>query len=117
MLRRIAMNSPLHGRLLADIPQPGSAEAFDTLLAQPGLRIERIVSHGHASPPGFWYDQTEDEWVMVLRGNAAIGFEDGREVELAAGDWVFLPAHCRHRVLRSAAPTVWLAVFAGADAA
>jgi cupin 2 domain-containing protein len=102
-----------HGHLLADIPPPGQAESFEQLLARPGLRIERIVSHGHASPPDFWYDQAEDEWVMVVAGSAAIGFEDGSEVELAAGDWLSLPAHCRHRVLRTAAPTVWLAVFAG----
>jgi cupin 2 domain-containing protein len=103
----------LRGHLLADLPLPGPTEVFDPLLAGPGLRIERIVSHGHASPPGFWYDQAEDEWVMVVAGRAAIGFADGSEVELAAGDWLSLPAHCRHRVLRTAAPTVWLAVFTG----
>jgi cupin 2 domain-containing protein len=89
------------------------AEAFELLLSRPGLSIERIVSHGHASPPDFWYDQDEDEWVMVVAGRAAIGFEDGREVELGPGDWLSLPAHCRHRVLRTATPTVWLAVYAG----
>ena len=102
-----------HGRLLAALPPPGPDEAFEALFSRPGLRIERIVSHGHASPPDHWYDQTEDEWVMVVEGRATIGFDDGREVELGAGDWLTLPAHCRHRVLRTAAPTVWLAVFAG----
>lgn len=102
-----------HGRLLAGLPPPGQDESFETLLSRPGLRIERIVSHGQASPPGFWYDQPEDEWVMVVDGRATLAFEDGRELDLAAGDWVTLPAHCRHRVVSTAAPTVWLAVFAG----
>ena len=106
------MTPARHGRLLAQLPPPGGAESFDALLARPGLRIERIVSHGHASPPGHWYDQAEDEWVMVVTGSATIGFEDGREVDLGPGDWLTLPAHCRHRVLRTAAPTVWVAVFA-----
>lgn len=108
------MSSLSHGRLLADLPPPGSAEAFESLLAWPGLKIERIVSRGTASPPDFWYDQAEDEWVMVVAGHATLGFEDGRELDLAPGDWISLPAHCRHRVLRTADPTVWLAVFADA---
>jgi cupin 2 domain-containing protein len=105
-----------HGQLLAQLPPPGPTEAFDRLLTRPGLRIERIVSHGHASPPDFWYDQPEDEWVLLLAGSASIGFEDGREMHLGPGDWLTLPAHCRHRVLRSASPTVWVAIFAGSGA-
>lgn len=100
------------GRLLANLPPPGPAEAFDLLLARPGLRIERIVSHGHVSPPDFWYDQPEDEWVLVVAGSATLGFEDGSEHHLGPGDWLTLPAHRRHRVLRTASPTVWIAVFA-----
>lgn len=102
-----------HGQLLAQIPSPGAEETFDLLVETPGIRIERIVSHGHASLPGFWYDQPEDEWVLVVSGSASIGFEDGTERHLGPGDWLALPAHCRHRVLRTATPTVWLAVFAG----
>jgi cupin 2 domain-containing protein len=100
------------GNLFASLPGPQAEESFDLLLARPGLRIERIVSHGQASPPDFWYDQAEDEWVLLVAGSAAIGFPDGREVALAPGDWLSLPARCRHRVLRTAAPSVWLAVFA-----
>lgn len=109
------MHPIAHGRLLAALPPPGADEAFELILSRPGLRIERIVSHGQASPPGFWYDQAEEEWVMVVEGHATIAFEDGRELELGAGDWVRLPARCRHRVARSASPTVWLAVFAGGE--
>lgn len=94
---------------------PGPAERFDDLLARPGLRIERIVSSGHASPPGFWYDQPHDEWVIVLKGAAGLVVEGAPERRLGAGDFVFLPARCRHRVAWTAdgEPTVWLAVHFG----
>ncbi len=98
------------GNVFAGLPAPGADEAFNTLLAHPCARVERIVSHGHASPPGFWYDQAEDEWVMLLAGSAALGFDDGTQRSLQPGDWVWLPAHCRHRVERSAPGTVWLAL-------
>jgi len=96
------------------------------------FRIERIVSRGHASPPGFWYDQPEHEWVMVLGGRAVLEVverEDGgagagegagggetiRRVEMGAGDHLVLPAHRRHRVAWTDpdGETTWLAVFWG----
>jgi len=102
--------------LFADIPAPLPAELLQTLFARPNMRIERIVSHGHASPEGFWYDQAEHEWVVVLRGAAHVLFErDGRRVELRPGDYLQIPAHERHRVEWTTAdePTIWLAVFYG----
>ncbi|MCW5697577.1 MAG: cupin domain-containing protein [Bauldia sp.] len=93
------------------------SETFSALFERPGVRVERIVSTGgHASPPGFWYDQAEDEWVLVLSGTARIAFDDGRELTLGPGDHVTLPAHQRHRVSWTdpATPTVWLAVFTAA---
>ena len=77
------------------------------------MRIERIVSHGHASPADFWYDQEEAEWVLLVQGSALLAFADGRETALEAGDYVHIPAHCRHRVVQTDPnmPTVWLAVF------
>ena len=98
--------------LFAEIPRNVSAE-LTTLLAQNAhVRIERIVSTGHASPAGFWYDQPEQEWVVVLRGAARLEFAD-RTLELVAGDHVLIPAHQRHRVAWTAPnePTIWLAVF------
>ncbi len=97
--------------LLADLPQPLPEELVTTLVQGAGVRIERIVSHGHASPPGFWYDQDQHEWVVVLRGAARLRFEDGI-VEMRAGDCVNIPAHTRHRVEWTAPdePTIWLAV-------
>jgi cupin 2 domain-containing protein len=91
-------------------------EVFDNLLKRPGVRIERIVSAGQASPPGcFWYDQHWDEWVLLLAGRAGLVIEGEAEATLTAGDYVFLPAHTRHRVAWTDAsgPTVWLAVHIG----
>lgn len=103
--------------LFQHLPDGGDpTEHIDTLIGRPGLRIERIVSTGQASQPGFWYDQAEHEWVLVLQGAARLTVErpDGvHAVHLAAGDSIELPAHCRHRVEHTQAhpPTVWLAVF------
>lgn len=101
---------PSHGNLLADLPPAGADEVFETMLALPGARIERIVSHGHASAEDFWYDQPQTEWVMVVQGEAVLAFADGREHPMRAGDWVTIPAHCRHRVASTGPATVWLAV-------
>lgn len=103
--------------LFRDLPvAPLAAESIDTLLARPGLRIERIVSTGQASPPGFWYDQPQHEWVVLLQGGARVTVEmphGARTVHLTRGDSLELPAHCRHRVEATQAepPTVWLALF------
>ena len=98
--------------LLSNVPARLDAERFDTLLARPGLRIERIVSTGQASPADFWYDQPQDEWVCVLAGAAAVLIEgEAAPRVLKAGDWLEIPAHVRHRVEWTDAdkPTVWLA--------
>lgn len=97
--------------LLRDLPLAGAEEHFQTLLGRPGLRIERIVSDGQVSPPGFWYDQADDEWVLLLQGEAELEYRDGRCQTLAAGDAVLIPAGCAHRVARTALRTVWLALF------
>jgi cupin 2 domain-containing protein len=92
------------------------AERFEELLRRPGLRIERIVSAGDASPPGFWYDQDWGEWVMLLAGAADL-LIDGETAprRLRPGDHVDLPPHTRHRVEWTSAqpPAVWLAVHYG----
>jgi len=102
------------GSLLTDLPSSGEDEQFDTVLAHPAARIERIVSLGHASPPGFWYDQPEDEWVLLAAGQAELVMAPQGEAEthflLTAGDWVLIPAHCRHRVEATSHDAVWLAV-------
>lgn len=83
------------------------------LLKRAGLRIERIVSTGQASPEGFWYNQPQDEWVVLLSGSAGLRFEcETEERKLKPGDWLQIPAHVRHRVewTDAATPSVWLAV-------
>ena len=104
------MNPPAN--LLDDLPRDRSTEQLETILAAPAVRVERIVSRGHASPPGFWYDQAEHEWVTVLAGAARLRFEDGGTAEMRAGDYVNIPAHRRHRVewTHPDEPTVWLAI-------
>lgn len=99
--------------LLNALPRQLPQEQFDALLTRPGLRIERIVSTGQASPPDHWYDQEEHEWVLVLQGAGRLAFEDGRELLLQPGDAIELPAHFKHRVAWTDPdqPTVWLAVF------
>lgn len=101
------------GNLFADIPIALPAELLTPLLATPHVRIERIVSRGHSSPPDFWYDQDDAEWVIVLQGSAAILFEgEPAPRTLRRGDHVEIAAHRRHRVVwtDAAEPTVWLAV-------
>lgn len=101
------------GHILADIPEQLPEELLTTLAQVAGVRIERIVSRGHASAPGFWYQQEEHEWVIVLSGGAVLRWEDGQEQALAPGDYVLIPAGVRHRVEGTLAgeDTVWLAVF------
>ncbi len=99
---------------LFQLPDPFPAgERFETLAQGGGARIERILSRGHASPPGFWYDQPEDEWVALLQGRACLRWQDGRALDLAPGDWILIPAGERHRVEWTSEnpPCVWLAVF------
>lgn len=99
--------------LFANIPIDLPAESLDTLVKADSIRIERIVSRGHASPNGFWYDQVQDEWVLLLSGAARLQFEDEPEArEMKVGDHVTIPAHARHRVewTTPREATVWLAV-------
>jgi cupin 2 domain-containing protein len=103
--------------LFTDLPAALPEELFSTLLQAPGVRIERIVSYGHQSPEGFWYDQPDHEWVLVLKGAARIQFEDST-VEMKPGDYLNIPAHKKHRVAWTTPdePTIWLAVHYGGGA-
>lgn len=102
------------GNLLAGpCPKPGDEETT-VLVESPDLRLERIHSCRAASPEGFWYDQEEHEWVLLLQGSASLEFEDepGRR-ELNRGDSLLIRAHRRHRLLATDPPpgSVWLALF------
>lgn len=98
--------------ILAGLPESPD-EIFETLLERPGIKIERIVSSGQATPAGEWYDQSRDEWVLLLSGSAGILIKGEKIARvLQAGDFLLLPAGCRHRVewTDSAVKSVWLAV-------
>lgn len=97
----------------SSIPEDLSREVFDEILVSGSVRIERIVSLGHTSPETGWYDQAENEWVLVLEGAGTLAFEDGLRVTLEKGDHLNIPAHTRHRVVWTDPdrPTIWLAVF------
>jgi cupin 2 domain-containing protein len=101
------------GKLSLEIPSPLRDEHCSTLTQGAGVRIERIVSRGHASAEGFWYDQDENEYVLVVSGGARLEIEGHGSIELQAGDWIDLPAHVRHRVAWTdpTVDTIWLAVF------
>jgi|SRR5690554_2461648 len=101
--------------ILADLPSTALAEEIVDVLARGAgaVKIERIVSYGHQTPPGEWYDQAQHEWVMVVQGKARLEFSDREPLAMQAGDHVLIPARCRHRVAWTTPhePTVWLAVF------
>ncbi len=105
----------MNNNLLDNLPAQLPAEQTDVLVTQGNVRIERIISTGHSSPDGFWYDQAEAEWVTLLSGQAQLQFEDGMVVDLVPGDHVCIAAHRKHRVQWTSdrEPTVWLAVFMG----
>jgi cupin 2 domain-containing protein len=99
--------------LLRELPDARAGEIVERLAGGGAVRIERIVSHGQPSPEGFWYDQDEAEFVVVLAGAARLVFADGETAALGPGDWLDIAAHRRHRIAWTdpATPTVWLAVF------
>ncbi len=102
------------GSIFSQIPGHLPEEIFETLAGSDRVGIERIVSCGHSSPEGFWYDQDRTEFVLVVQGSAGLRFENHeQEVVLNPGDWVEIPAHAKHRVewTEFGRKTVWLAVF------
>lgn len=104
-----------HGELTSRIPAALPEELIDILSDHGGVRIERIVSRGHTSPPDFWYDQEEHEFVLLVQGEARLDIEGRPALSLTAGTWVLLPAHTKHRVAFTPleVDTIWLAIFYG----
>ena len=99
--------------IFADIPKQLGEEFSEEILSSPNLRIERIVSEGQSSPEDFWYEQEENEWVIVLQGEAELEYEDGKKEFLKAGDYCNIPRGCKHRVSWTSndEQTIWLALF------
>ena len=101
------------GKLFDDLPKQLAEEHVRIVLEAPGLRLERIVSTGQATPAGQWYDQPQPEWVVLLTGSARLLIAGEAEPRrLAPGDWLLIPAHVRHRVEWTDPDrrTVWLAL-------
>ena len=100
--------------LFRNVPNRLSDELIQTLVDDKNVRIERIVSTGHVTKEDFWYDQDEQEWVVILKGEAKLSFKgDPEPIHLAVGDHLLIPAHQQHRVewTSQREPTVWLAIF------
>ena len=99
--------------IFSDVQKQTSDEALETILQAQKFKIERIISHGHATAEGEWYDQDKDEWVLVLKGNAGLLFEgDDETIAMKTGDYINIPAHRKHRVewTDPEEETVWLAI-------
>jgi len=104
---------PMKGTLLEDIPVELPEEIFETICLSDNVKIERIVSRGHASPTGFWYDQEKSEFILIVQGSAGLKFENERDIViLKTGDYLNIGAHVKHRVewTDPTCDTVWLAV-------
>lgn len=103
----------LHGHLFASVPAELPSELTEVLVRSRSIRIERIVSRGHATPDGSWYDQSEHEFVLLVSGEAGLEVEGHPIMRLLPGAYIDLPAHTRHRVTYTASDqdTVWLAIF------
>jgi cupin 2 domain-containing protein len=101
------------GNLFSNLPDQIDKEIFETIISSASFKIERIISKGHCSPEDYWYDQDTNEWVMVLKGSAGLRFEaDQKVVKMMPGDYINIPAHCKHRVewTDPDVETIWLAV-------
>jgi cupin 2 domain-containing protein len=109
----MGMGGASPGNIFTALPGDQTREVFEQILQLGEVRLERIVSRGHRSPEGFWYDQPGEEWVMLVRGNAILHFAKPEQViEMSPGDYVRIPAHCRHRVEWTDPDTesIWLAI-------
>lgn len=106
------MTATLLKNIFASLPD-SDIELFETLLERPGIKVERIISSGQATPCDEWYDQARDEWVLLLSGSASLLIEgEAMPRNLLPGDYLYLPARCRHRVEQTDpnVKTVWLAL-------
>lgn len=98
--------------IFSNMPKDLKDEIFENIISKNSLKIERIISKGHSSPKSGWYDQDNDEWVIVLQGEAVLSFEDKDDVKLIAGDYINITAHTKHKVSWTLpdSETIWLAV-------
>ena len=103
------------GNIYVTAPMPADGSEFsEDLLRNENFTLERIISEGQTTPEGEWYDQATDEWVILLQGEASVEFADSGIVKLSQGDYLWIPAHSLHRVMRTSKKPhcVWLALHA-----
>ncbi|MFT6051888.1 MAG: cupin 2 domain-containing protein [Halioglobus sp.] len=100
------------GNIFESLPEDISKEVFTQVIQGENIRIGRIVSIGHVSPEIGWYDQNDNEWVIILKGEAILSFENGVDVHLVSGGYLNIPAHTKHKVTwtKPNIETIWLAV-------
>lgn len=103
----------MKSNIYEQIPENLKDEFFEVLASSKSVKIEKIVSFGHSTPRDEWYDQEQNEWVVLLKGEAVLLFENEKEIRLLEGDFINIPAHKKHRVLwtKPSEKTIWLAVF------
>ncbi len=97
--------------IFTKIPKDLDEEFFEKLISQDNIKIQRIISKGHTSPKSGWYNQNENEWVIILQGEAILSFEE-KDINLKVGDYINIPAHTKHKVswTKPNTQTIWLAV-------
>jgi cupin 2 domain-containing protein len=108
-----SINATVANNIFSEIPDQLSAEIFECILKKENIVIERIISNGHITTAGQWYDQANDEWVILLHGQAILLFEEHQKrVTLNPGDYLLIPAHARHRVEWTLPEfsTIWLTI-------
>ena len=101
------------GNIYKQIPDDLGEEIYERLAKGNNVKIERIISMGHKSPDTGWYDQEQNEWVLLLKDDASISFDNEVVVHLEEGDYLNIPAHKKHKVLSTSpvTETIWLAIF------
>ncbi len=101
------------GNIFELIPKEINDELFEDIISNDNVRIERIISKGHISPELGWYDQSENEWIIILQGAAKIEFENKSVTDLVCGSYLNIPAHCKHKVAWTdpTTETIWLAIY------
>lgn len=97
--------------LLSNIPLSSNQEIFETITQNNNIKIERIISYGQTTAKDYWYNQEDDEFVVIIKGNAKITYEDGEIFDLKKGDSLYIKAHQKHQVTYTSNPTIWLAIF------
>jgi len=102
------------GNIFSNIPKHTPQEIFEEIITAENIKIERIISKGHATPDDKWYDQDKNEWVLLLKGSAGVLFESSQNpITLHPGDYILIPAHMKHRVewTDQNEETIWLAIY------